>query len=82
MAQQTTTTLRNIRGAELPPEWARRAGIDRDQWVEITITPAHATKKRASFDDAMQLVDRIRQQLNTGAFLRDEDLYDECGLSK
>ena len=80
--QQNVTTLHNIRGADLPPEWARRAGIGREQLVEVTIALAQPIKKQASFEDVMQLVNKIRQRVNTAAFLRDDDLYDECGLPK
>ena len=83
MATSEKTILRNIRGSELPAEWARQANIDKAQTVNITIDPQPQRKrKKTSYEELMRLVERFRQRVDTTKFLSDDDLYDEHGLPK
>jgi hypothetical protein len=43
---QTRKTIRNVRGADLPPAWAQQAGILPDQEVDIVIQDRKAAIQR------------------------------------
>ena len=52
-----STTIEQVRGRELPPEWAERAGIAADELVDVTIQPPRQQRLQALFS----LMDRAAE---------------------
>lgn len=56
--QVKTTTIERVRGCELPPEWAERAGIDADDFVDVVIQPPREQRLKA----LLSLMDQVAEE--------------------
>lgn len=51
------TTIRNVRGSELPPDWAQQAGVSPEQEVDIVIQD-----RKAAMRQLTDLMDRMGKE--------------------
>ena len=56
--QVKTTTIEQVRGCELPSEWAERAGIDADDFVDVVIRPPREQRLKVLFS----LMDQVAEE--------------------
>jgi len=76
-------TLKNIKGRDLPDQWAKRLGVRPDELVNVTIEPAATRKVSKKFD--RKAIEKIVEEVSKLPVLdgrtADEILgYDENGL--
>lgn len=58
----TTLTIEKVRGRDLPPEWARRAGIGDDDLVDVTLGPPREQRVKALLEFMDQAADEARRK--------------------
>ena len=76
-------TLENIKGRDLPAEWAERLGVRPDELVNVTIQPAVIEKAHKIFDRKAleRIIDEVAQLPVLDDRTPEEILgYDEHGL--
>ena len=76
-------TLENIKGRELPDQWAKRLGVRPDELVNVTIEPVTTTKVDKKFDRKAieKIIDDVGKLPVLDDRTSDEILgYDESGL--
>ena len=53
-----TTTIERVRGRDLPPEWAKRAGVDPDELLQVIIGPS----REQAVEELIGLMDEIGEE--------------------
>ena len=53
-----TTTIEQVRGRDLPPAWAEKAGVGADEVVDVLIQPPREQRLKRLFD----LMDRMGEE--------------------
>jgi hypothetical protein len=82
-ARMKQATLENIKGRELPDQWAKRLGVRPDELVNVTIEPVTSKKGGKKFDRAAieQIIDEVGKLPVLDDRTADDILgYDERGL--
>lgn len=72
-----TTTIEQVRGRDLPPEWAQKANVDADELVDITIQSPRQQRLQALFTLMDRAAENAEQQGLTedklAELLKDDD---------
>ena len=76
------TTIRNVRGSELPQAWAQQAGIDADTVVDVTIDPRRQNQNDIAHEEILRRIATLHSKLDKQAIMTDDELYDKRGLPK
>ncbi len=76
-------TLENIKGRDLPDQWAKRLGVRPDELVNVTIEPVAPSKAGKKFD--RKAIEKIVEEVARLPVLDDRTAdeilgYDENGL--
>lgn len=79
--ERTATTTLATTGEKLPPEWAKRLGIQPGETVSVTITTRPARRVRSG-TPLREFVRRFQQHPLLDPSFSQDDLYDEQGLPK
>ena len=86
MASQAQTIIHNVKGNQIPKEWARKLHIDpeadADKLFDVSVKQVDQPKQKASFDELMDIAHELQKHTDPSKILTDDDLYDEFGLPK
>ena len=87
MSAKHYATLHNVKGEQVPPEWAKELGLDiesePDVRYDVVFKRIHARKrKKAPFEQILKTVERLQAVPVINPDFTEESLYDEHGLPK
>ncbi len=86
MASQAQTVIHNVKGNQIPKEWARKLHIDpeadADKLFEVTFKRVEKPKKKASLPELQAIAKQLQELPDINSDFREDDLYDEYGLPK
>ena len=86
MANQAQAVIHNVKGNQIPKDWAQKLHIDpeadADKLFDVIVEPVKKPKKKASLDELRAAAREMQKHTDPSKILTDDDLYDELGLLK